>query len=605
MKTVALRAAGVTAAVYGYFLLFAQFSFVELMRAGFSPGFFSSRDVAEKSALGVMALAGVGMGFFVAWKGVSIGRVRVALLLAAVAAGVAPYASSQPAALVVAIVTGAALGVSTVSLAALVPGWCGVAWLGLGTGLGYAWCNVPFVFASTPAHQAWISAALAAFGAICLPPQGTVEAEEKPRPFPFWGVLILFTALVWLDSAAFFVIQHVEELKNGTWGDSLLWRNSAAHLLAAVLAGLWLKKGPPRLLPGIAWVMLAIAVLVVGQVDARPVAGWLYPAAVSLYSTALVAWPGFFSGVHDQRRITWRAAWLYAIAGWFGSANGIGMAQSLQRVPVEFILVSGAAVILVMLLSDLKRWRILLAVAAVMVVYFLTPGKELPPGETAIERGRQVYLSEGCIHCHSQYVRPGSADEERWGPVHEARDTLSAHPVLIGNRRQGPDLSNIGARRSTAWLKLHFIDPRAVSPASTMPSYESLFDTGKGEDLIAYLKHLGEDQTLSLQEKIATWRPSTEAASADGKALFASQCAACHGPEGHGDGPQGWGLAKSPANLRNGPFLWTPESDDHRLKVAQIVKFGIPGTDMPGHETLQDGQILALTDYILSLRKTD
>jgi len=72
----------------------------------------------------------------------------------------------------------------------------------------------------------------------------------------------------------------------------------------------------------------------------------------------------------------------------------------------------------------------------------------------------------------------------------------------------------------------------------------------------------------------------------------------------HFDGPQGGGLARSPANLKNGPFLWSAPSPDHRLKGARIVKFGIPGTDMPGHEALNDAQILALTDYIQSLRKT-
>ena len=95
------------------------------------------------------------------------------------------------------------------------------------------------------------------------------------------------------------------------------------------------------MIPALAWAILAAASLTVNIESSRHLAGWLYPAGVSLYSAALVAWPGWFSGADGMRQAGWRAAWLFAIAGWFGSANGIGMAQTLQQVPPAFV--AGAA----------------------------------------------------------------------------------------------------------------------------------------------------------------------------------------------------------------------------------------------------------------------
>ncbi|MES2923015.1 MAG: cbb3-type cytochrome c oxidase subunit II [Verrucomicrobiota bacterium] len=596
MNARAMRAAVVVAAVYGYFLIFAQFSFVELLRAG------GASLIEEKVALGLMAVAGIAGGFFAAWRGVSPAMVRIALGVAALASLLAPFAKAMPGAVGVAVATGCALGVATVSLSALAPAWCGVAWIGLGTGLGYACCNLPAVFMQSPSGQAWIGSGFAFVGLLVVPSVTEWRPVEVRKIFPMWGTLALFTALVWLDSAAFFIIQHAEDLKSGTWGNELLWRNAAVHLSVAIAAGAWLARGGARLLPASAWAILAVAALAVNVESTRHFAGWLYPAGVSLYSAALVAWPGWFSGENDKRRAAWRAAWLFAIAGWFGSANGIGMAQTLQRVPAEFVAGSGAVVIAVMILSDLKRWGSAVAVAVVIGVAMAFPKTGRIAIGDAVKRGRQVYLAEGCIHCHSQYVRPGSLDEANWGPVQNVEEVLKGKPVLIGNRRQGPDLSNVGARRSETWLKLHFIDPQAFAPGSAMPSYAHLFESGKGDDLVRYLSQSGIGGMAKVVETALKWQPEGSSNGQDGKALYAENCAACHGPNGLGNGPVSLDLARKPADLVAGPFSWTPAGDELELRVARVIKFGLPGTDMPGHEVLTDAQVLALVDYVLRLR---
>ena len=499
----------------------------------------------EKASLGLMAVAGIAGGFFAAWRGAGPGLVRLALAVAGLSAIAAPYSCGFPACLGTAVLTGFALGVATVSLAALLPAWCGVAWVGVGTGLGYAICNLPLVFSQTPSVQSWIAAGCALVGMVVVPARGEWSGRKTRRVFPVWAVVALFTALVWMDSAAFFIIQHSADLKAGTWGDALLWRNAAIHLGVACVAGLWLARGGARTLPGFAWVLLAVAALTVNEDATRGIAGWFYPAGVSLYSAALVAWPGWFSGVSGVRPAAWRAAWLFAIAGWFGSANGIGMAQSLERVPTDFVAGAGVLVIAVMVLSDTRQWRAALAVGGVAFVAWMFGGSRVTEVLSATERGRRVYISEGCIHCHSQYVRPGSPDEEIWGPASSAEEVLGGEPVLIGNRRHGPDLSNVGARRSEKWLKLHFLNPRSLTADSLMPSYAHLFEDGRGDDLVRYMKLRGVENMGKRMETAAAWKPAAQVRGRDGKALFATHCASCHGAAGDGQRSAGWGIRQA------------------------------------------------------------
>lgn len=594
--SVPLRAAGVVAMVYAHFLIFAQFAWVELMRAA------GGTPVTEKVSLGTMALAGITAGFVTARRNTTPAVLRAAFVAAAISAAVSPWVASMPAALCTSLLTGASIGIMTVSLAPLLPRWCGIGWVGLGTGIGYALCNFPPVFLASPAQQAGFGAAFALLGAASVPGKSAtcrIVGKVTTR-HGIAAVIAAFTALVWLDSAAFFIIQHERDLKSATWGEPLLWRNAAVHVAAAVLAGLTLRRGFSAVL-AIAWAILAAAAFAVNDPATRGLAGWIYPVGVSLYSTALVAWPGFFSPDTEPRAIARRAAWLYAVAGWFGSANGIGMVQSLHHMPTLFVIAAGAVVLGTMLLRR-NQWPVGAAVIAIVFLACIQPSAPKSQS-TAIERGRAVYLAEGCIHCHSRYVRPASSDELRWGPASDLTKVLAEKPVLIGNRRQGPDLTNAGARRSEAWLKLHFLNPRDFSPDSPMPSYAHLFKDTHGDDLVAFLRDVPEDAVSSRVTTAATWTPQPTSPIPDGASLFLRYCAVCHGPVGHGDGKFASALVKRPTDLDHGPFVWTPPGPDLENRIARVIKFGLPGTDMPGHETLDDARIVALARYVAYLRK--
>jgi hypothetical protein len=113
--------------------------------------------------------------------------------------------------------------------------------------------------------------------------------------------------------------------------------------------------------------------------------------------------------------------------------------------------------------------------------------------------GRKVYTGEGCWHCHSQFVRPVSREEDRWGAVAEVYEYQNElqRPVLFGTRRVGPDLSREGGRRSNDWHTVHFFRPQMLEPTSPMPEYPWLFDGApdqpneQGLALITYVQWLG------------------------------------------------------------------------------------------------------------------
>ncbi len=95
--------------------------------------------------------------------------------------------------------------------------------------------------------------------------------------------------------------------------------------------------------------------------------------------------------------------------------------------------------------------------------------------------GKELYQELGCIACHTQQVRvaAGSDIERGWGERQSvARDYIDQGRVLIGNMRIGPDLTNVGQRRSDEdWHLLHFYNPQITSEGSNMPSYPFLFET--------------------------------------------------------------------------------------------------------------------------------
>ena len=137
---------------------------------------------------------------------------------------------------------------------------------------------------------------------------------------------------------------------------------------------------------------------------------------------------------------------------------------------------------------------------------------------TALLHGRDVYISEACWHCHSQYVRPVSNEALRYGPVSQPGEYQNALnlPQLFGTRRVGPDLVREAGKRPNDWHFAHLFNPKWVEPESIMPRYSWYFDVKSKDgkpiqnldapddniiiepkkeavDLVAYLQWLGSE----------------------------------------------------------------------------------------------------------------
>jgi len=93
--------------------------------------------------------------------------------------------------------------------------------------------------------------------------------------------------------------------------------------------------------------------------------------------------------------------------------------------------------------------------------------------------GRDIYIREGCVGCHSQMVRPFRSEVERYDLTNDkqyskAGEYVYDHPFLWGSKRTGPDLHRLGGKYSDNWHFNHMYDPQSTSSGSIMPSYRWL-----------------------------------------------------------------------------------------------------------------------------------
>jgi cytochrome c oxidase cbb3-type subunit I/II len=115
---------------------------------------------------------------------------------------------------------------------------------------------------------------------------------------------------------------------------------------------------------------------------------------------------------------------------------------------------------------------------------------------TSLElEGRDIYIREGCVSCHSQLVRPFRSETERYGEFSKSGEFVYDHPFLWGSKRTGPDLHREGGKYPDSWHYHHMREPSSMSPGSIMPNYawllEQTLNTSQTQDKLAAMKKLG------------------------------------------------------------------------------------------------------------------
>jgi len=238
------------------------------------------------------------------------------------------------------------------------------------------------------------------------------------------------------------------------------------------------------------------------------------------------------------------------------------------------------------------------------------PYKDEAGDPTAVARGRDVYIAEGCWHCHSQFVRPVANEEFRYGPRSQAWEAMFDIPHLYGTRRIGPDLSRESGRRSDDWHLAHLWNPRSTVPGSLMPKYTWLFEekdgkwqpTERATDLVAYLQNLGvyfrQDVRMQVWPSRVTVSGSpqpTDLQRQRGEQLFAHYCSGCHGPTGDGKGLAVDFLVPSASSLTT---RYLP-----REEVFRILFMGSEGSAMPSFAELTEKDLWAISLFVHELGK--
>jgi cbb3-type cytochrome oxidase cytochrome c subunit len=220
-------------------------------------------------------------------------------------------------------------------------------------------------------------------------------------------------------------------------------------------------------------------------------------------------------------------------------------------------------------------------------------------------RGRQIYVREGCVYCHTQFTR---LQDRGYGPLVKAGDYVQETPHQLGTARTGPDLTNEGDRFPSEWQKAHLINPRSVKPGSYMPSFSYLSDRDMN-DLVGYIQTLGNMRKVEhyveapeeFKAALARKKTDTNAdASANaGRGIYTQNCAACHGMEGRGNGPNAISIEKKPANFTR-PFYKQYPDDFWFYRITE----GVAGTRMPRFgETLTEEQRWYLVAYLKTLQQ--
>lgn len=141
--------------------------------------------------------------------------------------------------------------------------------------------------------------------------------------------------------------------------------------------------------------------------------------------------------------------------------------RSLERKPMMFMVLSIIVILIGGMVEMMPTFMISSNVPTIASVKPYTP-LEL--------HGRDLYIREGCVNCHSQMIRPFRSETERYGEYSKAGEFVYDHPFLWGSKRTGPDLHREGGKYSNAWHFNHMLDPTTMSPGSIMPPYPWLID---------------------------------------------------------------------------------------------------------------------------------
>ncbi|HFC54190.1 MAG TPA: c-type cytochrome [Gammaproteobacteria bacterium] len=213
-----------------------------------------------------------------------------------------------------------------------------------------------------------------------------------------------------------------------------------------------------------------------------------------------------------------------------------------------------------------------------------------------VEAGRDIYY-RNCFFCHGDLLdgegpyapgfNPLPINFQDVGTIAQLQEAFLFWRITTG----GPGLP----REGTPWN-------------SAMPVWHEMLDEDQVWDVITFLyDYVGQvprmwDAEISSRVASLKERVLAERATMDGRALYRLRCAVCHGAQGAGDGVAAEFMYPRPRDFTLALFKYKssppgelPRDED----LFRTIKFGLPGTGMPGWGSLlSDGQIRSLIPVI-------
>ena len=147
--------------------------------------------------------------------------------------------------------------------------------------------------------------------------------------------------------------------------------------------------------------------------------------------------------------------------------QGEGFHPWLERKPIQLTILATIAILI---------GGVIQIVPTIMVKSNIPTISSVKPYTPLELEGRDLYIREGCVGCHTQMIRPFRSEVERYGEHSKAGEFVYDHPFLWGSKRTGPDLHRVGKKYSDNWHFNHMWSPQSTSAGSIMPSYTWLFD---------------------------------------------------------------------------------------------------------------------------------
>ena len=205
---------------------------------------------------------------------------------------------------------------------------------------------------------------------------------------------------------------------------------------------------------------LETIVQIVPMLRLRSIGGTLYLVGVFMmaYNLYRTAKAGEFEPDTEDQAVPWRKAATE-------SHGKTKFHRLLEGKPLVFTLLAVIAILIGGIVEIIPMYLIKENVPTISSVKPYTPLEVL---------GRDLYIREGCLGCHSQMIRPFRSETERYGDYSKAGEFVYDHPFLWGSERKGPDLAREGGKYPAAWHYNHMDDPRSTSPGSIMPRYSWL-----------------------------------------------------------------------------------------------------------------------------------